>query len=156
MEFQSPAVMAYVLWFCQHGPERIVANATKAQHLLYCCYGAVLASADERLTDEHPRAWPFGPVFPRTMRAIEKNRLTVEVAEAFERDCPSETLALIRQTIRVFSAYSAASLSAWSRRLGSPWAQAESLAALDDRAVRLHFEKLLPIIRRGGVEAMRP
>lgn len=156
MEFRSSIVMAYVLYFCKNGPERIEVNDTKAQKLLYCCYGAVLAGTKERLTDEHPKAWPFGPVFPRTFNDIKKERLTVDMALQFEKDCPAEALELIKKTIKVFGQYTASSLSAWSHRPNSPWSKADSLAALDDREITLYFEKLLPIIQNGGVNVQQP
>ena len=81
MEFRSSIVMAYILMYCQDN--NIVANRTKAQKLLYCCYGAILAEFNERLTDEHPKAWMYGPVFPRTFNDINKKRLTVAMAEEF-------------------------------------------------------------------------
>ncbi|MDO5530903.1 Panacea domain-containing protein [Sutterella sp.] len=154
MEFRSSVVMAYVLYFCKivQRDSPIEVNNTKAQKLLYCCYGAVLAATDERLTDEHPRKWPYGPVFPRTFNDIKKGRLTVEMAQQFERDCPPESLQLINQTITVFGRYTASQLSSWSHRAGSPWDKADALAALDDREIRLFFAKLLDIIRHGGTD----
>jgi len=153
MEFSSSSVMAFVLWFCKNENPPIDVNTTKAQKLLYCCYGAVLARFNERLTDEHPKKWPFGPVFPRTFNDIKKGRLTVGMARQFESDCPAEALELIKQTIRVFGQYTATALSKWSHRDESPWAKADSLAALDDREIGLYFGKILPIIQNGGVDA---
>lgn len=154
MEFHSSNVMAYVLYFCKnHQPTPIPVNDTKAQKLLYCIYGAVLAESNERLTDEHPRAWPFGPVFPRTFNDIKKHRLTVEMAQEFQRECPSATLQLIHQTLIVFGKYTATSLSTWSHRIGSPWSKADALAALDDREIALYFGQFLPIIRAENLNA---
>lgn len=71
MEFRSSEVMAYILNYGNSHEHPL--NKTQAQKLLYCCYGAILAQFDERLTDEHPKAWPYGPVFPRTVNDINKN-----------------------------------------------------------------------------------
>ena len=84
MEFSSSNVMAFVIRFCQSADAPIHVDKAKSQKLLYCCYGAVLAETNERLTDEHPKAWPYGPVFPRTFTDINKGRLTVGMARAFE------------------------------------------------------------------------
>lgn len=60
-----------------------VISKTQAQKLLYCCYGIVLAAFDERLTDEHPKAWPGGPIFPRALIVDNGHRLTTDMAERF-------------------------------------------------------------------------
>lgn len=40
-------------------------NMTQIQKLMYIIYGTILVIHKERLTTEHPSAWPYGPVFPR-------------------------------------------------------------------------------------------
>ena len=147
MEFRSSIVMAYILYFCQTQNPPIPVDKTKAQKLLYCSYGAVLAETNERLTDEHPRAWPYGPVFPRTFNDIAKRRLTVGMAKDFETECPNNVLELVQKTIRTFGRYSASQLSNWSHMADSPWSKADSLAALDDREIAIFFVPYLPIIR---------
>lgn len=149
MEFRSSVVMAYILYKAEQAKHPI--NKTQAQKLLYCCYGAVMARFNERLTDEHPKAWPFGPVFPRTLNDINKKRLTTDMALTFQKECPPEWLALIDKTIRTFWGYTATQLSNWSHMKGSPWAKADPLAALDDREIGLFFKPYLPEIeKRGG------
>lgn len=144
MEFRSSEVMAYVLMYCID--KKILANRTKVQKLLYCCYGTVLAAFNERLTDEHPKAWMYGPVFPRTFNDINKKRLTIAMAENFRKNCPSDWLVLINKTIDTFGVYTATALSDWSHVPGSPWSKAESLAALDDREIALYFKGYLPVV----------
>lgn len=150
MEFKSSEVMAYILYIGKK--ENIDINKTKAQKLLYCCYGMIMAEFDARLTDEHPRAWPFGPVFPRTFNDISKHRLTVGLAQDFEKKCPPEWLELIRLTLRTFGRYTASILSGWSHRKNSPWYKADALAALDDREIRLYFKELVPVVRERGAK----
>ena len=146
MEFRSSNVMAYILYFCKTQEPPIFVNSTKAQKLLYCCYGAVLAASNQRLTDEHPKAWMYGPVFPRTFNDINKNRLTVGIARQFEQECPADTLSLINKTIRTFGKYTATQLSIWSLMAGYPWAKADALASLDDREIALFFKSYLTTI----------
>lgn len=147
MEFRSSDVMAYILYFCRTTKPTIPVNSTKAQKLLYCCYGAVLADRDERLTDEHPKAWPYGPVFPRTFNDINKRRLTVGMAISFKDSCPPDVLDLINKTILTFSHYTATQLSNWSHMPDSPWSKADALASLDDREISLFFGNYLPVIK---------
>lgn len=147
MEFRSSDVMAYILYFCRTTMPAISVNSTKAQKLLYCCYGAVLAERNERLTDEHPKAWPYGPVFPRTFNDINKHRLTVGMAVSFKDSCPPDVLDLMNRTILAFGRYTATQLSNWSHMPNSPWSKADALASLDDREVYLFFRNYLPVIK---------
>lgn len=150
MEFKSSDVMAYILYKCKLANHPI--NKTQSQKILYCCYGIVMAKFDERLTDEHPRCWPYGPVFPRTFTAMQKGLLTVGLAQKFEAECPSEVLEYINKTIRTFWNYTATQLSKWSHIKGSPWYKAESLGPLDDREIRIFFKGYISIVEERGKE----
>ncbi len=136
--------MAYLLHLGKQANHPI--NRTQAQQLLYCCYGAVLAAFDERLTDERPYAWPFGPVFPRTLDAINQRRLKVGMARNFASACPADVLELVNRTILTFWVYSASALAAWSCRAESPWSKADPLTPLDDRETQKYFKNYLEII----------
>ncbi len=154
MEFRSSDVMAYILYKAQKDEHPL--NKTQAQKVLYCCYGAVLAKFDQRLTDEHPKAWPYGPVFPRTINDINKKRLTVGMAQEIEKQWSPELKELIDQTICTFSVYTATQLSNWSHLPGSPWSKADPLASLDDREIALYFGQYLPVIEKRGEVCQRP
>lgn len=145
MEFSSSSVMAYILYKGQLVDHPI--NKTQAQKLLYCCYGAVLAEFDERLTDERPKAWPYGPIFPRAVNDVSKKRLNVGMAKKFIEACPPAVLNLIDRTIEKFWGYSAPALSAWSHRKGSPWDKAAPLEALDDREIQRYFTQIVPLVK---------
>ena len=60
--FDSRDVAAYIAQECKR--REIEYNNTKIQKLLYCSYGVMLAWKDERICEEYPRLWPYGPVFP--------------------------------------------------------------------------------------------
>lgn len=95
-------------------------NNTKIQKLLYCCYGCVLAARNERLCDEYPRAWQYGPVFPRVFKYIQKNKGNLE------EYCPDleidpEVKKFLGTVVDVFGKYTAVSLSEWTHKPGSPW-----------------------------------
>lgn len=153
MEFRSSDVMAYVLYKAKEDEHPL--NKTQAQKVLYCCYGAVLAKFNERLTDEHPKAWPYGPLFPRAISDINKQRLTVGMAQEIEKQWSPELKELIDQTICTFSVYTATQLSNWSHFPGSPWSKADPLASLDDREISLYFAQYLPVIEKRGEECTR-
>lgn len=120
--FDSNDVMAYIL--LKASEDNFFVNITKLQKLLYCCYGVVLAAFGWRLTAEHPAAWQYGPVFPRTFNGIKKGRIQAGKDNGFSVNCPPEALKLIDQTIRFFGKYNASQLSAWSHQSNSPWAVA--------------------------------
>lgn len=145
MEFSSSSVMAFILYKGKKAGHSI--SKTQAQKLLYCCYGIVLAAFDERLTDEHPKAWPGGPLFPRTLSAINRHRLTTDKAEIFIASCPVDWLKLMDKTIDRFWGYSATALETWSQRKGTPWDKADPLASLDDREIQKYFQQFVPIIQ---------
>lgn len=148
MEFKSSNVMAYILYKAKREQHPI--NKTQAQKLLYCCYGIILSQFNERLTDEHPKAWPFGPVFPTTFNDINKKRLNVDMAVSFERECPNEILELLNKTINTFWNYSATALSNWSHKKDSPWDKADAFAALDDREISIYFKQYIDIVKERG------
>ena len=50
-------------------------NVTKLQKWLYVCYGLYLAAYGEQLFNERPKAWDYGPVFPKVHRQQVKNKL---------------------------------------------------------------------------------
>lgn len=145
MEFSSSSVMAYILYKAKKAGHPI--SKTQAQKLLYCCYGIVLAAFDERLTDEHPKAWPGGPLFPRALSAINRHRLTTDMAERFMESCPADWLNLMDKTINRFGGYSGTALETWSQRKGTPWDKADPLASLDDREIQKYFQQFVPIIQ---------
>lgn len=145
MEFSSSSVMAYILYKAKKAGHSI--SKTQAQKLLYCCYGIVLAAFDERLTDEHPKAWPGGPLFPRALSAINGHRLSTGMAERFIDSCPADWLKLMDKTLDRFLGYSATALETWSQRKRTPWDKADPLASLDDREIQKYFRQFVPIIQ---------
>lgn len=116
-EFPSLEVASFIAKTCDE--MGFPWNNTKIQKLLYCCYGCFLAANGERLCDEYPRAWQFGPVFPRVFNHIHKKK-------SFPQDCPlscapEEQKAFLREVIKVFGRYNAVPLSNWTHKKGSPW-----------------------------------
>lgn len=122
-EFDSKVVAAYILQRCASNNVEI--NATQLQKILYCCYGVFLALSEDRLTSEHPQAWPYGPVFPRVFNAMRKGKLDLPTEEVslFTQNISAAMKARLDQTIEFFSQFPAGKLSAWTHIEGSPWDQ---------------------------------
>ena len=101
-------------------------NQTKLQKLLYIVYGAYLTQYEESLVDEQPRAWPYGPVFPRVQQQFAKvrNLAYADIASAdYEPIRENGKLrSLIDNVIQTFGDWTAQALSEWSHKQGSPWA----------------------------------
>lgn len=140
----SLQLMAYVIKRCQR--ERIPLNITKLQKLMYCCYGSVLGRFGVRLTDEHPEAWQYGPVFPTALRSAQFFELEdfLPKSTADVEALPQDVLRLINSAIAHFGESSATELSKWSHLPGSPWFKASDggkllFVRLDDEDVRTYF-----------------
>ena len=146
MEFKSAIVMAYILYYCHTKDNPIEVSQTKAQMLLYCCYGTVLGKYNERLTDEHPRSWLYVPVFPKALKAVKEKVTTVAMAREFERLCPEDTLSLVKETIDTFGKYTTKQLTNWASMKGSPYDKADPLCALDDREIALFYKPYIRVV----------
>ena len=53
--------------------EGVVLTMSQIQTILYIAYGVWLAKHDDRLLEEHPQMWQYGPVFPRVYAKLRKD-----------------------------------------------------------------------------------
>lgn len=106
---------------------RIAINMTKVQKLLYITYGVFLRVYKKRLLNEHPQAWPYGPVFPTTRNKLLKRDLASISKEDVSRDectrmdqdkCLNKVIEFV---FSKFGTWNAGQLSEWSHSEGSPW-----------------------------------
>lgn len=95
-------------------------NMTKLQKLLYISYGVYLAVTGNRLTNEHPQAWPFGPVFPTTRARLLKKQFE-EIKDEKDETITDEIKDCVKLVFDSFGAYNASFLTTWSHQQGSPW-----------------------------------
>jgi len=117
LPLSSLVVASYIATLCDK--KRFDRNNTKIQKLLYCCYGCTLAAFNERLCDEHPCAWRYGPVFPSVFRHIRKDFLFP--INACECGISEVMKPFLEKVIDAFGQYSASRLTAWSHKPNSPW-----------------------------------
>lgn len=114
----SVALANYIVAYAND--KHFVINMTKLQKLLYITYGVYLAVTGKRLTNEHPQAWPYGPVFPTTRNKLLKKDLeSIRFGE--DEDMPNDVKSCVRLVFNTFGVYNASYLSAWSHRPNSPW-----------------------------------
>lgn len=95
-------------------------NMTKLQKLLYITYGVYLAVKGKRLTNEHPQAWPYGPVFSTTRTKLLKCCLD-DIITFDDLTITEEIKACVKLVFDSFGSYNASFLSAWSHKPNSPW-----------------------------------
>lgn len=97
-------------------------NVTKVQKLMYIVYGYFLANEDIVIFDESPKAWPFGPVFPRTRKKVNFGKVYDKNSSEFQEIVKDENLVKVMTSIiEKYAKYSATTLSDWSHTEGGPW-----------------------------------
>jgi uncharacterized phage-associated protein len=150
MEYKSIILAKYIAAYLNN--KNIDMNMTKIQKLTYIAYGTYLAIKDERLTDEHPQAWPFGPVFPRSRTKLQKINLYSISLSAGELSVISsdEILVSIMESIfNTFGHWTASKLSGWSHKEGSPWEKTVSKTGfkwgdrINDDDIKAYFKKIV-------------
>lgn len=112
-------------------------NKTQIHKILFYVYGVYYAQTDKLLfTDDTPKVWPYGPVFPRVNKRIkvgENITLSESGAEVFGKNI--EALHIIKDAVVMMHNKSALSLTEWSHRDDSPWYR--TLNPVDDNGVPL-------------------
>lgn len=105
----------------------VVISNTQVNKLLFMCYGTylVLAGNGQRLFEEHPKAWPFGPVFPKVYKTFNRKEMPISIPVEKVREFNSNALGvrICNAVIDKHSHTSAYDLSLWSHEEGSPWYQ---------------------------------
>ena len=114
-------------------------NGSQIQTILYNAYGVWLATKGERLLEEHPQVWQYGPVFPRAYKHLKKNAGNGQVEHDMLRaECP-DRFEFIRRCFQRFAWTSAGVLCAPHTAEGSPWKQTKDQSP-DKLGVRIEDE----------------
>jgi uncharacterized phage-associated protein len=119
--YDSILIAKYLLSFASS--KQINLNVTKVQKLLYIIYGYYLAEFNgHRIIEERPKAWPFGPVFPRAQKKVDYSKITPINSKEFEEiEEDSKLVDIIIRVIDKYAKYSASRLSEWSHAVNGPW-----------------------------------
>ena len=98
-------------------------NKTQVNKILFYVYGRYLAVTGEKLfTDDTPKAWPYGPVFPRVNKRTNPSeviRFTQEEADMFKSN--ETAVKIVLDAVNHMHNMSAVYLTEWSHKEGSPW-----------------------------------
>lgn len=120
-------------------------NMSQIQVMLYIAYGVWLAKNDDRLFEEQPQAWQYGPVFPRVYSKLRKG--TEDTHEQYlklKTDSP-ERFAFLERCFRRYAWTRASDLAAPHVSRGTPWAQTRATcpegptARIEDDLIREWF-----------------
>ena len=99
-----------------------VLNVTKVQKMLYIIYGYFLAKENKQIFTETPKAWPYGPVFPRTRKRVDFGRVYRLDDEELKDIANNEELKKVfNEVIDKYAKFSAGQLSEWSHMEGGAW-----------------------------------
>ena len=108
--FDSRDVAASVAQECLE--HKFSSTNTKIRKLLNCVCGVLPAWKDERVCDEPPHAWPYGPVFPRVFWLMHNGEDMTEYSTAV-RDTGSEAIkATVQSVLEIFGPLRAGQLAA--------------------------------------------
>ncbi|MCK0526779.1 MULTISPECIES: hypothetical protein [unclassified Anaerobiospirillum] len=142
--FSSSQVLTYIIKRCYLKNYPI--NQAKAQRLLFCSYGSVMALFDMRLTDERPITWEAGPIFPRALFDHMHHQLNFTDTQSplEQRITQPAIIYVIDQTVDNFSGFTQEAFTQFLTAPGSPWADAsgngENLGVImEDELIRNYF-----------------
>jgi len=149
-KYRSVTVAKYIIAYAN--AHRFSMNMTKLQKLLYITYGTCLAAYKSRLTDEHPQAWPYGPVFPTTRNKllnVDFETVSLSDDDLTEISNDSETVKLVKVVFDAFGAYNAGTLTSWSHSAGSPWEKTTQMSGfkwgdrISDDIILAYFDRII-------------
>jgi len=98
-------------------------NVTKIQKWLYICYGLYFVVYNTQLLGERPRAWEYGPAFPRVHKKQKKNNDSLDgllISDISEKKLEKYD-DVILSTLKNFGDWTANELVAWTHEKGRAW-----------------------------------
>lgn len=126
----------------------IAVNVTKIQKWLYICYGIYLAAKGEQLLTERPKAWEFGPAFPRVHKRQKKNNDSLNnMAMSVSAESLSKYDEIILPVLKHFGSWTASGLVAWTHEKGKAWDKKfnydEKYESMDNHDIILDFKRFV-------------
>jgi len=129
------------------------ANVTQIQKWLYICYGLYLAAYDRQLLTERPKAWNYGPAFPRVHKKQKKNNDSLNYLETRinSENTNAEDFAkyeaVVNTTLKHFGDWTAGELVTWTHEPGTAWDKKfkgdDMYSNMDNHDIIMDFKKLL-------------
>ena len=138
----------FAIYLNQKARERnISVNVTKIQKWLYICYGLYLAVYEKQLLHERPKAWDYGPAFPRVHKTQKKNNDSLDglVSRISKYDF-SRYDSLISATLNKFGDWTSSELVTWTHAKDTAWDKtiryAGNYSSMDNHDILLDFRRL--------------
>ena len=99
-------------------------NRTQINKILFYVYGVYLAKVGKPLfSDDSPKAWPYGPVFPIVNKKIDPEQVidgfSQEKVNAYRAN--KMAMDIVVEAVNKLHNLSAYKLTEWSHQKGSPW-----------------------------------
>ena len=116
--YESILIAKYILSVAHN--KGVPLNMTQLQKILFICYGYFLSQKDFILLNEAPKAWPYGPVFPKTQKKIKLNDY-LDLSESCFMEIEDQTKNIIDIVVDLYKNISATALSNWTHLVDSPW-----------------------------------
>lgn len=131
MELTSLHYAKLIMWLADN-KRHIILGKTQLQKILFVCYGLYLVRHNDNpqcisqklFADDTPKAWPFGPVFPRSYKRHSMLRGILMEEEKVEFSKDKETLYEIWHITEKLCGLSAKDLTRWSHQDDTPWDKA--------------------------------
>lgn len=102
----------------------VLLNRTQINKILFYVYGRYLAENGNPLfKDDSPKAWPYGPVFPKVNKKIDPSDTILEFSEkkvSLYRN-NEKAMEIVLDAVEKMCKISAYKLTQWSHQSGSPW-----------------------------------
>jgi len=125
--------------------KELLVNVTKIQKWLYICYGLYLVAYKKQLLDERPKAWDYGPAFPKVHKKQKKNgdslnklknTIDIESLKVYDE--------IIDPTLENFGHWTANQLVEWTHESEKAWDKkiklGEKYGSLDNHDIYIDFE----------------
>ena len=123
-------------------------NVTKIHKLLYICYGVYIAVAGNQLLNEKPKAWDYGPAFPRVHKTQKSNNDSLD--DLLHEIVLNDFLRydnVINPVLDVFGSWSATELVNWTHKKNGAWHKkilaGERYESLDNYDILLDFKEIV-------------
>jgi uncharacterized phage-associated protein len=123
----------------------LVFNTTKVQKILYIIYSYYVSRKDIRIFDEQPKAWPYGPVFPKTREIDYSVVYKTDDTRFLKIKEDVELVEVFNAVILEYGYLSASQLTEWSHSYDSPWQKATQKKnfkwndTIEDQYIRDYF-----------------
>lgn len=133
---------AELLKYLAYTRHKVVLNNTQVNKLLFMCYGCVLALTGKQMfTDDTPKAWPYGPVFPKVFKRYtpDVHFLSEKEKDVFRNN--PDTLRVCTQIVDKYHILSAYQLSVWSHQENGPWYKTVNYNKKDGK---VQWNKVIP------------